>query len=155
MPGHLQCTGSDVFTQPCRHSLRGSGQRVTRTDLIREQLLRQGWAVLWWGKEARLELDFLASSFLTGPVAHKSMKATLSEEQVVATHCCFFIHHLSEKVWRWREARILTISFGCTYTLTLGIFHFSSSLLSFLSLTPCGDLWGCWGVAPPLLCVSG
>lgn len=71
MPGHLQCTGSDVFTQPCRHSLRGSGQRVTRTDLIREQLLHRGWAVLCWSKEARLELDFLASSFRTGTVAHK------------------------------------------------------------------------------------
>lgn len=90
MPGHLQCTGSDVFTQPCRHSLRGSGQRVTRTDLIREQLLHRGWAVLCWSKEARLELDFLASLFRTGTVAHKSMKATLREEQVVSNTLLLF-----------------------------------------------------------------
>ena len=31
-----------VFTQTCRHSLRGFGQRVMGTDLIREQFLREG-----------------------------------------------------------------------------------------------------------------
>lgn len=36
-----------------------------------------------------VELDFLASSFLMGIVVDKSMKGTLSEEQVVVTHCCF------------------------------------------------------------------
>lgn len=88
---------------------------------------------LWWSEEAGMELDFLASSFLTGIVADEHYRGSQWRTGGSATAV---IH--TSALWRGMKMEncdSLPSSFSCIYARlppTLGIFYFSSFPLSFL-----------------------